>query len=133
MGRTFDTRIHRQQEMCGMSNVPSGFASSEERGWVLFAHFGGIVLFFVAPLVALKVKGDQSRTILDHATRALNFQITWGLAFVIAFIIRVCTFDVLSFLPFAVWLFIAVCCVIAGLRANDGRSYAYPLSLDLVR
>jgi len=40
---------------------------------------------------------------------------------------------VLWFLPLAVWLFIAACCVIGGLRANDGRSYTYPFSLDLVK
>ena len=116
-----------------MTNSPSGYASQEERGWVLFAHFGGILLLFVAPLIALRVKGDQSPTIMAHATRALNFQITWGLALVIAFIIRVCTLDVLWFLPFLVWLFIAANCVIGGLRANEARSYNYPFTLELVK
>jgi uncharacterized protein len=116
-----------------MTNVPSGFASNEERGWVLFAHFGGVLLLFVAPLIALKVKGDQSATIMTHASRALNFQITWNLALVIALIIRVCSLDVLWFLPFLVWLFIAANCVIAGLRANEARSYDYPFTLDLVK
>lgn len=112
---------------------PSGYASNEERGWVLFAHFGGIALLFIAPLVALRVKGDQSATIMTHATRALNFQITWCLALMIALVIRICSFGFLGFLPLLVWLFIAVNCVIAGLRANEGRPYTYPLSLELVK
>ena len=111
----------------------SGFTSPEERAWVLFAHFGGIVLLFVAPLIALQVKGEQSPTIMQHATKALNFQITWNLGLVVALIIRVCSLGLLWFLPLAVWLFIAACCVIGGLRANDGRSYTYPFSLDLVK
>lgn len=116
-----------------MSAAQSSYASNEERGWVLFAHFGGIVLFFVAPLIALQVKRDQSPTVVSHAIRALNFQITWGVAFVIAFIVRVCSFDLLWFLPIVVWLFLAANCVIGGLRANDGRLYQYPFSLQLVQ
>jgi len=112
---------------------PSGFESQEERSWVLFAHFGGILLLFVAPLIALRVKGDQSQTITQHATRALNFQITWNLGLVLAFNIRVCSFDLLWFLPVAVWLFIAANCVIGGLRANEGRTYTYPFTLELVK
>jgi uncharacterized Tic20 family protein len=111
----------------------SGFTSQEERGWVLFAHLGGIVFLFLAPLVALNVKGDQSPTIMQHATRALNFQITWNLGLVVALIIRVCSLDILWFLPFLVWLFIAACCVIGGLRASEGRTFSYPFSLELVR
>jgi uncharacterized protein len=116
-----------------MTNVPSGYASNEERGWVLFAHLGGALLLFVAPLIALRVKGDQSPTIVSHATRALNFQITWSLGLVIAFIIAQCSLGFLGFLPFVVWLFIAVNCVIGGIRANEARLYTYPFTLDLVK
>ena len=116
-----------------MTAPPSGFASNEERNWVLFAHYGGIVLLFIAPMIALQVKGDQSPRILAHATRALNFQITWCLALVVAFIIRICSFELLWFLPLLVWLFIAANCVIGGLRANEGRDYQYPFALQVVQ
>jgi uncharacterized Tic20 family protein len=116
-----------------MTAPPPGFASNEERSWVLFAHFGGIVLLFIAPMIALQVKGDQSPRILAHATRALNFQITWGLGLVVAFILEICTFHLLWFAPLLVWLFIAANCVIGGLRANEGRDYTYPWTLQIVQ
>ncbi len=102
-----------------MSDAPSGYASQEERGMGAFRPLRRRLLFFVAPLIALKVQGDQSPIVLTHATKALNFQITWGLVFVIAFIIRLCSLGVLWFLPILVWLFIAANCVIGGLRANE--------------
>lgn len=87
---------------------------------------------FVAPLVAMLVKGNESATVRAHAVEALNFQITWNVVWVIAWIIGMCT-NVLFFLPVLVWLFIAVMCVLAGLKANEGQPWTYPVKVVLVK
>jgi uncharacterized protein len=114
------------------SPVP-GYANSEEKTWALIAHFGGIIVGFIAPLVALLVKGNESPTVRAHAVEALNFQITWNVALIVGQILAICTGGFLFFLPLACWAVIVIFSVIAGLRANEGQLYSYPISVRLVK
>ena len=116
-----------------MSAPTPGYANSDEKTWVLIAHFGGIIAGFIAPLVALLVKGNESQTVRAHAIEALNFQITWGIAAIIAFILAFCSLGLLFFLPLLVWAVIIVFSIIGGLRANEGQLYKYPVSIRLVK
>jgi uncharacterized protein len=110
-----------------------GYANSDEKTWALIAHFGGIIVGFIAPLVALLVKGNESPTVRAHAVEALNFQITWGVATIIAWILAVCTFGILFFVPLITWAVIIVFSIIAGLKANEGQLYTYPVTVRLVK
>ncbi len=120
-----------------MSAPTPGYLNSDEKTWALISHFGGIIVGFIAPLVALLVKGNESATVRAHSIEALNFQITWGIALIISWIIAACTsfftFGLLFFLPFMAWAVIIVFSVIAGLKANEGQLYKYPASLHLVK
>src|SRR4029453_6922917 len=82
---------------------PAGYVNNDEKTWVLIAHFGGILVGFIAPLVTLLAKGNESPTVRAHSVEALNFQITWGIATVIASILAVCTFGILFFPPLLTW------------------------------
>jgi len=117
----------------GAPMPPAGYATSDEKTWALIAHFGGIIAWFVAPLVALLVKGNESPTVRAHAVEALNFQITWSVAMLISLILAICSFGILSFLPFIPWIVIIVFSVIAGMKANEGQLYKYPVSVRLVK
>jgi uncharacterized Tic20 family protein len=114
-----------------------GYANSDEKTWALIAHFGGIIVGFIAPLVALLVKGNDSPTVRAHAVEALNFQITWNVALIVAQIIAVCsafaTGGALFFLPLVAWAVIVIFSVIAGLKANEGQLYKYPVTVRLVK
>lgn len=110
-----------------------GYANSDEKTWALISHFGGIIVGFIAPLVALLVKGNESPTVRAHAVEALNFQITWGVATIIAWILGICTFGILLFLPLITWAVIVVFSIIAGLKANEGQLYTYPVTVRLVK
>jgi uncharacterized protein len=112
---------------------PVGYANNDEKTWALIAHFGGILVGFIAPLVALLAKGNESPTVRAHAVEALNFQITWGIATVIASIVAVCTFGVLFFLPMVTWIVVIVFSIIAGMKANEGVLYHYPMTWRLVK
>jgi uncharacterized Tic20 family protein len=117
--------------------APQGYSTSEEKTWALIAHFGGIIVGFIAPLVALLVKGNDSPTVRAHAVEALNFQITWNVAAILAQVIAVCTVFItggaLFFLPLLCWGVIVVFSVIAGLKANEGQLYTYPVTIRLVK
>lgn len=112
---------------------PVGFANNDEKTWALIAHFGGILVGFIAPLIALLAKGNESPTVRAHSVEALNFQITWGIATVIASIVAVCTFGVLFFLPMVTWIVVIVFSIIAGMKANEGVLYHYPVTWRIVK
>ncbi|HEY7224369.1 MAG TPA: DUF4870 domain-containing protein [Micromonosporaceae bacterium] len=119
---------------------PSGYANSDERTWALLAHAGGIFLGFIAPLVVLLAKGNESPTVRAHALEALNFQITWGAAALLTSILTVCagilTFGiggVLIILPIGCGIMIVVFSLVAAIKASDGVFYTYPASLRLVK
>lgn len=78
------------------------------------------------------VKGNESATVRAHAVEALNFQITWNVAWVIAMILYACA-SFLFFLPVLIWLFIVVMCILGGLKANEGQPWTYPVKIVLVK
>lgn len=121
-----------------MSAPIPGYANSEEKTWALVAHFGGILFWFLAPLVALLAKGNDSPTVRAHAVEALNFQITWGGIAILGWILGFCgSFIVIGaiffIVPFIAWIMIVVFGIIAGLKANEGQLYKYPMTLRLVK
>lgn len=113
--------------------APVGYANQDEKTWALVAHFGGVIVSFIAPLIVFLTKGNESTTVRAHSVAALNFQITWAAATVVAVILGVVTCGVLGFLPFITWLVAAVFAVIGGIKANDGVLYKYPLSYELIK
>src|SRR5574342_1234822 len=72
----------------------AGFANNDEKTWALVAHFGGAAgaflgaggLGWVAPLIALLAKGNESPTVRAHAVAALNFQILCTIVAIIGWI-----------------------------------------------
>jgi uncharacterized protein len=124
----------------GMPGAPVGYQNPDEKTWALIAHFGG-VLGFIPPLIAFLVKGPQSPTIRAHAVAALNFQIVVSATYILLVIVGACggfflpsaLSYLLSLAATGVWIVGVVFAVIAGLKANQGQLYRYPLQLQLVK
>src|SRR5258706_14766236 len=113
--------------------------SSEDKIWTLVAHFGGAagmlitggVGGWVAPLIALLARGNQSPTVRAHAINALNFQLLWSIIGVLAWSV---SWRLPVFLPLLAVTIIGVAFgILGGLRANEGRPYIYPISASLIR
>ncbi len=64
---------------------------------------------------------------IDQSKEALNFQITIGIAYVIAVVLTVISFGILFFLPTLVWIANIVFCILAAVKANNGEDL--PLSV----
>ncbi|TDC61470.1 DUF4870 domain-containing protein [Micromonospora sp. KC207] len=107
----------------------------------MIAHFGGplgvvvggSLLGWVAPLIALSVKGQQSPTVRAHAAASLNFQLTWAIALVISFVLAVVTCGLLFFVPLLVALVPIIFGIIGGVKANEGTLYRYPMTYAFVK
>jgi uncharacterized Tic20 family protein len=118
---------------------PPGVSSDEERTWILIAHFGGGVLAFitsgwfgwVAPLIALLAKGNQSPAVRQHSAAALNFQLLWAVVALAITVISTCltliVIGAFGFLLLVVpWLMGTIFGIVAGVKAANGEPYQYP-------
>ncbi|MFC4109945.1 DUF4870 domain-containing protein [Micromonospora zhanjiangensis] len=118
--------------------APAGYPTNDDKTWALIAHFGGAVgalisfgsLGFVGPLIAHLAKGQQSPTVKAHAVAALNFQILWSIISFVLLFVGWCMF----YLPnVAVMVVQIVFGIIAGVKANEGGLYKYPLSASFIK
>ena len=116
-----------------MSDAPSNptpTGSSEERTWAMIAHLTGLI-GFVGPLIVWLVQKDKMPFVDDQGKEALNFQLTVLIAYAVAgatscFGVGLVVFPV-------VFVANVVLCIMGGLKANQGESYRYPLTLRLIK
>jgi uncharacterized Tic20 family protein len=110
------------------------------------AHFGGAALAFIssgwlgwlAPLIALLARGNQSPAVRAHAARALNFQLLWAVVALVITVVSSClTVIVIGlagfFLLVVPWAMGTVFGIIAGVKALNGEPYAYPATPNWVK
>jgi uncharacterized Tic20 family protein len=106
---------------------------------VLVAHFGGAagaligagVGGWIAPLIALLARGNQSPQVRAHAVAALNFQLLWTIVGVAGWILACILVGFLGVI--ASMLVGTIFGIIAGVKANEGGYYAYPLSISMIK
>lgn len=123
---------------------PIGSTSQDERQWAMFAHLsallgalltGGIGVF-VGPLVIWLIKKETMPFVDDQGKEALNFNITIAIVGVALIILTVVTLGIGVLLTLPVGLAVTVgwlvLTVIAAIKASEGVSYRYPLTLRLI-
>ena len=86
---------------------------------------------FLAGLIVMLVFGKRSAFVNDQAKEALNFQITLAIGWVAALILSA------VFIGFLLYPVLAIAdlvfSIIAGIAANKGEIYRYPVCLRLVK
>ena len=112
-------------------------SEDEERKWAMFAHIGTFSSMFVplgniiAPIVIWQMKKNESPFVVEQAKESLNFQITLMIYGLISFLL---VFIIIGFfLIFALVIFGLIIVIVAGVKANDGEHYRYPMTLRLVK
>ncbi len=97
---------------------PGMFVSAGTGGWV-------------PPLIAMLVQGNKSPQVRAHAVAALNFQLLLSIIGVVGWI-TVCV--LIGFIIWPIATLVGVIFgIIAGLRANEGQLYRYPLNISIVK
>ena len=119
--------------------TPGYGTSSDEKTWALVSHFGGAGATFISggtagwvpPLIALVAKGNENPTIRAHAVGALNFQILVTLVSIVGYM-TICIGIGFIIFPLAMIAGI-IFGILAGVKANEGQVYKYPITLPLVK
>lgn len=116
-----------------MNEIPT----RDERTWGMLCHlsiFAGHFIPFgnlIAPLVIWLIKKEESPFVDYHGKESLNFQISLTIYLAISLILA---FVLIGFPLFiALWVFGLVIVIIAGLKANDGQYFRYPLTIRLIK
>jgi uncharacterized Tic20 family protein len=124
----------REQMGSFISGTP--MPTQDEKTMALLAHMGTILanfvgLGFAVPLVLMLTKGKESSFVRAHSVESLNFQIT---VFIVGFVaaITLCIGIGAILLPI-VFVAALVFSIIAGLKANEGQLYKYPVNIRLVK
>ena len=105
---------------------------AEDKTLALITHLSGIIAGFIVPLIIWLINKDKADKgwLNEQAKEALNFQITVLLAWIVAFVL---SFVLIGFLLYPVILIgNIVFCILAGIKANNGESYRYPVAIRLV-
>lgn len=105
--------------------------TSDEKSMGMLCHLLSIFFGFLAPLIIYLVKKDDSRYVAEHAKESLNFQLTLMIAYVISFFLVFLLIGIVLFV--ILHIFRLVVCIIATIKANEGKMYRYPFTLRLVK
>lgn len=117
-----------------------------DRTWAMLSHFAAFIGFIstvgiplgniLGPLVIWIFKKDTSQFVSAHGKESMNFQISFS---IYTFILTP-----LAFIPIIGWFFIApilfilyimnlLLILLAGIKANDGRAYRYPMTIRFIK
>ena len=116
--------------------------SKDEKTWALLAHLSSFLGYFlggcgglVGPLVVWLIKKDESPFVAEQAKESLNFQISLFI-YAVALLVSIFLLIGLVLVCFAVAFLAVIGFVfpIAGaVKANEGKSYRYPLTIRFIR
>jgi len=103
------------------------------RSWSMLAHLSALAGYVVpfgsilGPILVWQLKKHEFPTVVAHAREALNFQ----LSCIVYLLVSALLIFVVIGLPLLVLvgLFNLICVIIAGIKANDGIAWRYPLTI----
>ncbi|WP_109509734.1 DUF4870 domain-containing protein [Nocardioides speluncae] len=112
------------------AGAPQPLTANDINMWSAGAHGGALILGFVAPLVVMLTKGNESPAIRRHAVESLNFQITMAIAMTVSIFLIFILIGILTTIALSIgWI---VLTVIATIKAYNGEDYRYPVNLRMV-
>jgi len=111
---------------------PAGLPSSDDRTIALLTHLSGIVLGFIVPLIIWLINKDKPEKsfVTDQAKEALNFQITLLFVYIVGVILTIILIGAL--INLLAWVACIIFSIVAGLAANKGEAYRYPVAIRLI-
>jgi len=112
------------------SSPAAPLSPADEKLWATLIHVGGIFFPVVPALLGYLLLKERGPFIRAHSAAALNFQITAAIGYVVSAVLTAILIGYLT--GFAIWALVVVFSILAGLAANRGEGYTYPLSFKFV-
>ena len=115
----------------GYAQGQSQLSPSDETTWAAMAHWLGIPLSFIGPLIALLVQGDKSPRVRAAAVESLNFQLTLLIGYVASLVLSIVLIGAVGFLVLPILQIVFP--IIAAVAENKGQAYQYPFNIRMVK
>lgn len=109
---------------------PPPVIGPETRQLAMLCHLSGF-FGFIGPLIFWLVKREECPYMDYHGKEALNFQITVIIGMFASMLLVFVCIGVLT--AMAVGIANLVFSIIAGLAANEGKMYRYPVSIRFIK
>lgn len=109
----------------------------EHRNWAMACHLAAFAGYFIpfghilGPLVVLLFKGESHPFVNAQGREALNFQISITLYLLVAALLIAVVIGV--FLIAALALFDFIFIIVATVKAKNGETYRYPLTIRFIK
>ena len=126
-----------------LEGKPPAVLTQEDRQWGMFAHLSALAgllvggLTFIGPLIIWLIKKDESKFVDEHGKESLNFQLNILIysLILVAISFATCGFGVIVTGPLlgALMIYAIVMPIIAGIKANEGKPYEYPLTFRMIK
>lgn len=116
-----------------MTELPS----KDERIWAMLCHISSFAFFIfpfgniVVPLIIWLIKKDEYSLVDDQGKESLNFQVSVTIYALICLLLIVVAIGLVFLGILFVVAFVLV--IVAGIKANDGVAYRYPLTIRLIK
>ncbi len=116
--------------------VEGALTEEQENNWAMWAHISTFLSILVplgnliGPIIVWQLKKNESEFVTDQAKEALNFQISMMIYMIISVVLILVVIGI--FLLIGLVLFSLIMVIVAGVKANDGEYYRYPMCLRLI-
>lgn len=111
--------------------------SKDERMWGMLTHLSAFSFFIfpfgniLGPLIVWQIKKEEFPFVDDQGKEAVNFQISMTIYGIISTLLIVMIIGIA--LLAAVFITTFVLTIIAGIKANEGIHYRYPLVIRVIK
>jgi len=103
-----------------------GGLTDDEKLWGMLAHLGSFLVGFIAPLIIWQMKKEESEFVVKHAKESLNFQITLAIVILVGGALTCGLLAVVGGIMGTIYT------ILAGLAANRGEDYEYPMTIRMI-
>ena len=116
---------------------PAAMTQKEERQWAMLSHLGTfsacLIPFgnIIVPLVIWQVKKGESSFTVEHSKESLNFQISLMIYYIAATLLILIIIGFILFI--GLFIFNIIIVIIAGIKANEGEYYKYPMTIRFIK
>ena len=108
----------------------------DENMWAMFCHLAALIGFvipfgnIVGPLVIWVLKKDEYPLVNENGKESLNFQISMTIYIIAAVLLIILVVGIPLLIALGFFELIAI--VIAAIKANEGITFRYPLTIRFI-
>lgn len=116
---------------------PVALQTSEEKQMGMFLHLSGLAfalvwpLGIVLPIILWQTQKEKMPALDAHGKMATNWMISATIYFAVSFILMFVLVGILTLV--VVWILAIIFPIIAGLKANNGELWNYPLTIKFLK